>query len=58
MSEIKELHLFPKDVGLKENDLQALVTDLSDVTQATVPSRTVLVTDCQEMQSIDSYIWG
>lgn len=56
MTVIKELHLFPKDVGLKENDLQALVTDLSDVTQATVPSRTVLVTDCQEMQSIDSYI--
>lgn len=58
MTEIKELHLFPKDIDLKENDLQTLVTDLSDVTQATVPSRTVLVTDCQEMQSVDSYIWG
>lgn len=56
MKEIKQWHLFPKYVDLKENDLQTLVTDLSDVTQATVPSRTVLVTDCQEMQSIGSYI--
>lgn len=56
MKEIKQLHLFPKYVDLKENDLQTLVTDLSDVTQATVPSRTVLVADCQEMQSVDSYI--
>lgn len=53
---MKELHLFPKNFDLKENDLQTLVTDQSDVTQATVPSRTALVTDCQEMQSIDSYI--
>lgn len=56
MKEIKQLHLFPKYIGLREKDLQTLVTDLSDVTQATVPSRTVLVTDCQEMQSVDSDI--
>jgi len=43
---------------LKENDLQTLVADPSDVTQATVTSGAVLVTDCQEMQSVDSYIGG
>lgn len=51
------MHLSPDlDVDSEENDLQALVADLSDVTQATVTSRTVLVQDCQEMQSVDSYI--
>lgn len=55
----KQLHLSPKlDVDSKENNLQPLVADLADVTQATATSRTVLVTDCLEMQSIDSYTWG
>lgn len=33
MKEIKQLHLYPNYIGLKEKDLRTLVTDLSDVTQ-------------------------
>lgn len=55
--EKNQLYLSPNlDVESEENDLQTLVADLSDVTQTTVTSKTVLVQDCQEMRSVDSYI--
>jgi len=57
--EKKQLYLSPNlDLDLEENDLQTLVADLSNVTQATVTSRMVLVSHCQEMHSVDSYISG
>lgn len=55
--EKNQLYLSPNlDVESEENDLQTLVADLSDVTQTTVTSKTVLIQDCQEMRSVDSYI--
>lgn len=55
--EKNQLYLSPNlDVDSEENDLQTLVADLSDVTQTTVTSKTVLIQDCQEMRSVDSYI--
>jgi len=55
--EKKQLYLSPNlDLDLEENDLQTLVADLSNVTQATVTSRMVLVSHCQEMHCVDSYI--
>lgn len=55
--EKNQLYLSPNlDVESEENDLQTLVADLSDITQTTVTSKTVLVQDCQEMRSVDSYI--
>lgn len=53
----KQLYLSPNlDLDLEENDLQTLVADLSNVTQATVTFRMVLVSHCQEMHCVDSYI--
>lgn len=55
--EKNQLYLSPNlDVESEENDLQTLVADLSDITQTTVTSKTVLVQDCQKMRSVDSYI--
>lgn len=55
--EKNQLHLSPNlDLDWDENELQTLVADLPNVTQATVTSRIVLVSYCQEMHCVDSYI--
>lgn len=52
-----QLHLSPNlDLDWDKNELQALVADLSNVTQVTVTSRMVLVSHCWEMHCVDSYI--
>lgn len=55
--EKNQLHLSPNlDLDWDKNELQALVADLSNVTQVTVTSRMVLVSHCREMHCVDSYI--